>query len=92
MPIRRGKKKIIHYETPRLSNPGPAARASIASTTHVWTIGDRYYKLANSFYGDVRYWWVIAWYNAAPTEAHLSPGTPIEIPINIEAVLKVLGV
>lgn len=90
-PIRRGKRAIRHYETPRLANPGPGTRAMISSVTHVWTVGDRFYKLANTYYSDVRYWWVIAWYNGVPTEAHLERGTPIEIPLQLEAVLRVLG-
>jgi hypothetical protein len=90
-PIRRGKKNIRHYETPILRNPNATARAYVPSTTHVWTYGDRLYNLANTFYGDVRYWWIIAWYNGVPTEAHLEPGDTIEIPINIESAIRVLG-
>ena len=29
----------------------------------VWTMGDRYHKLAEAYYGDATYWWVIAWFN-----------------------------
>ncbi len=90
-PIRRGKKTIRHFETPILANPGPGIRAVINSVTHIWTAGDRFYKLANTYYCDVRYWWVIAWYNGVQTEAHLERGTPIEIPLELEAVLRALG-
>ena len=89
--LRRGKKSIRHFETPILTNPGPVTRASITSFTHIWTVGDRFYKLANTYYSDVRYWWIIAWYNGVPTEAHLERGTPIEIPLDLDAVLRVLG-
>jgi len=48
--------------------------------------------MANQYYGDVRFWWIIAWYNGAPTEANLKVGDAIEIPLNIEDALRVLGV
>ena len=91
-PIRRGKKNIRHYETPRFINPGVGVRTAVASTTYIWKYGDRLYNLADQYYGDARFWWVIAWYNGTPTEAHLTPGVPIEIPINIEQAIKALGV
>ena len=91
-PIRRGKRNIRHYETPRFHNPGVMVRSMVASTTHIWSYGDRLYNLANQYYGDPRLWWVIAWYNGTPTEAHLIPGEPIEIPINIEQAIGALGV
>jgi nucleoid-associated protein YgaU len=93
-PIRKGRgaKIIRHYETPYLFNPGPDIRAVVASTTHIWKYGDRLYKLADQYYGDVRLWWVIAWYNGLPTEADLFPTDVIEIPLNIEEAMQALGV
>lgn len=87
----RGLKNIRHYETPILHNPTIRQRMSVTTTSHIWTYGDRLYKLANQYYGDVKFWWVIAWYNGTPTEAHLLPGDVIEVPVNIEAALKALG-
>jgi len=88
----RGVRNIRHYETPRLHNPTVKQRMSLVTTTHIWKYGDRLYKLADKHYGDVRFWWVIAWYNSAPTEANLITGDAIEIPVNLENTLKVLGV
>ena len=89
---KRNIKRVIHYETPVLKNPSIAERAAIVSNTHVWKYGDRYYKLAHQYYGNPSYWWVIAWYNGAPTEAHLATGDLIEIPVDIESVMRVLEV
>ena len=89
---KRGVRKIVQYATPRLANPGPAERAYLAADTHIWAYGDRFYNLAARYYGDVSYWWVIAWYNSAPTEADLTPGTAIQIPLNLANALEVLGV
>ncbi len=88
----RDTKRIQQYATPILENPTVEQRAAIAKTTHIWKYGDRFYKLAHQYYGDERFWWVIAWYNATPTEAHLKPGNAIRIPINLEQVLGILGV
>ena len=90
--IRRGKTQIEHYETPILHNPTVSQRASIKTTAHVWKYGDRFYKLADKYYNDARFWWVIAWYNVAPTEATLKNGSVIYIPLNLTEVLAILEV
>ena len=91
-PLRRGNSVIRHFETPILNNPSAAQRYSLQTSPHIWKYGDRFYKLADQYYGDVRYWWVIAWYNSVPTESNISNGDMIEIPINIQQTLRVLGV
>jgi hypothetical protein len=91
-PIRRGKKNIIHYETPILIHPTISERMSITTATHIWKYGDRFYKLAHQYYNDVQYWWVIAWYNGIPTEANVYNGDVIEIPTNIQQILRMLRV
>ena len=89
---RRGLKRIAHYETPIFRHPTISQRASITSVGYIWAYGDRFYKLANQYYGDVRFWWVIAWYNIAPTEATLKNGSVIYIPLNLTEVLTILEV
>ena len=88
---KRGVKIIEHYETIRMRYPTRGQRAKIITTAHIWKYGDRYYKLAHKYYNDSRLWWVIAWYNAKPTEVDISVGNVIRIPLNIENALKVLG-
>jgi nucleoid-associated protein YgaU len=87
---KRGIKAVQQYGTPRIYNPTPSERASIPTTQHIWRYGDRYYTLAHTFYGDVRFWWVIAWYNGYPTEAQVATGDVLTIPLNIEDALRVL--
>jgi len=84
----RGVRKIRQYSTPKIPKLTPRERASIKTTPHVWGVGDKYYKLASKYYNDPTYWWVIAQYNFAPTEAHLSPGMVIKIPISLEEVMR----
>jgi hypothetical protein len=87
----RDMKSVVHYATPALRNPSIVDRMSIIADQHVWKYGDRLYKLAHQYYGHSRYWWVIAWYNGQPTEAHMLPGDLIQIPINLSDALSVLG-
>ena len=89
---RRGLKRIAHYPTARLKHPTVSQRASINSVGHVWAYGDRFYKLADQYYGDVRYWWVIAWWNGQPTEVTIQTGDFLDIPLDIGAALDALWV
>ena len=89
---KRNIKAATHFSTPALRHPAVAERASIITTSHVWGYGDRFYNLAYKYYGDPTYWWVIAWYNALPTEADIRNGDLIEIPINLSQALGILGV
>lgn len=89
---RRGLKRISHYSTAQLRHPTVAERADINTTGHIWAYGDRFYKLADQYYGDTRYWWVIAWWNGYPTEVSVQTGDFLDIPLDIGAALNALGV
>ena len=82
---------IRHYETPVMKNPSLADRMAVTSDSHLWKYGDRLYKLAYQYYGDARFWWVIAWYNLKPTDSHCRMGDIILIPQPLDRVLKYLG-
>jgi len=86
----RGLKKVVQYDVPTLYNPGVADRRRVPTTRHLWKYGDRLYKLAHQYYGSPGYWWVIAWYNGYPTEAHIETGTTLWIPLNLESALNAL--
>lgn len=88
---RQVKDAIIQYSTVALHNPTLAERQSLKTTKHVWTFGDRFYKLAAQYYGEPEYWWVIAWYNGYPTEVTVKKGDVLSIPLNLEQTLEVLG-
>tara|TARA_R100000008_G_C3468697_1_gene107845 strand:+ start:12 stop:344 length:333 start_codon:yes stop_codon:yes gene_type:complete len=88
--LRRGRPRIEQFETPIIHNPTIKQRSSIKTTAYVWKYGDRFYKLADMYYNDSRFWWVIAWYNLTPTEAALRNGSVIYIPLNLSEVLAIL--
>jgi len=64
---------------------------NITTISHVWKTGDRYFKLANQYYGRPELWWIIALYNQRPTEFHVKLGDIIYIPVPLDAVLYYLG-
>jgi len=68
-----------------------ADRASISTRRYTWRTSDRYWQVAERFYGDPRMWFVIAYYNKAPTEFHLSNGQDILVPSNPRIILEKLG-
>ena len=85
-------KNIRHQVTPIIKNPSIAERASLETAGHIWGYGDRFYSLAHKYYNNSEYWWIIAWYNGYPTEADVYPGDVLDIPLNLEQILMVLGV
>ena len=89
---RRGLKKITHFPTARLRHPTVTDRANINTVGHVWAYGDRFYKLAHQYYGDVRFWWVIAWWNGYPTEVSVQTGDFLDIPLDLKKALNALGI
>jgi nucleoid-associated protein YgaU len=87
---KRGVKYVIQYPTEKLKHPNAKQISSLQRVSHVWKLGDRYYKLADKYYGDPEYWWVIAWYNQKPTESHLETGDILIIPIPLQDILPLL--
>ena len=85
-------KSIKHLATPVLKQLSISERAGLDTTTHVWKYGDRFYNLANRYYSNPEYWWVIAWYNGYPTEFDVRKGDILTIPLNLEKALIALGV
>jgi nucleoid-associated protein YgaU len=78
------------YSTLTLERIQASRQNGIEEVSHIWTTGDKYFKLANQFYGRSELWWVIALYNQKPTEGHLKRGDLIKIPVPIELVLYYL--
>ena len=88
---RRGLKFIRQYVTKELEYPTSAQIADLFLEKHLWTLGDKYWKLAATYYKDSELWWVIAWFNAKPTDAHVRAGDIIYIPHPLEKVYNYFG-
>jgi len=83
-------KFIQHFESPSMRHPTVEEIADMTLKTHMWTTGDRYFKLANEHYGNPELWWVIAWFNRRPTESHIELGDIIEIPFPLNQVMAIM--
>ena len=86
----RGLKKIVQYKTFKFTKFTEEQWEEVPFQKHYWTNGDRYWKLANTFYGDPTLWWVIARWNFKPTESHLNEGDEIRIPLDLKRVLDII--
>ena len=87
----RGVNQIRHYRTPRIKHLTSRERSQLATTKVVFKEGDRFWKLAAQFYGDSKYWWIIAWFNQKPTEASVRLGSVLLIPTPLDKVLELAG-
>lgn len=73
----RGVKKIYQTRTKVFGN---VDIANLSLTKYVWRKDDNLFKLANRFYSNKNYWWIIAYVNNKPTDAHFEIGEEIFIP------------
>jgi hypothetical protein len=80
-------KFIDHYLTATLTPVEFETGLSFTRLQHIWTQGDKLWKLSEKYYGDPTYWWLIAWYNQRPTESHFLLGDTVIIPTPFERVL-----
>lgn len=47
---------------------------------HVWSHGDKLYKLAHKYFGDGDLFWIIGLFNNKPTDSHFRYGDYVYIP------------
>ena len=88
---KRNVKRIFQYDTPTLIHPTSGDMDRLNLEAHRWTVGDRFFKLANEFYNDPKLWWVIAHFNKTPTESHLELGDLIYIPLPLNEIMDIYG-
>jgi len=84
---KRGVKRIEQYRTTPLKDMNIDG---IECVIHTFGDGDSFWKLSTKFYGDPQYWYIIARFNNAPTEASVSIGDQIRIPISLSLALQVV--
>ena len=84
----RGVEAIQQYTT--VYNIDLTKIEGVQVINHVWKTGDRYFKLANQYYGRPELWWIIALYNKKPTEGSLKRGDLVFIPTPVETLLYYL--
>jgi len=89
---KRDKFGIEQYATPQFQRANYFELATLDSINHIWTFGDRFYKLAYKYYNNSTVWWIIAFLNQKPTESHCTLGEEITIYLPLRSVLLQLGV
>ena len=87
----RGMEFIRQYDTPKFKHPSSEEMSHFSTVKHIWTTGDRLFKLANEYYSDPELWWIIGLYNQKPTEFHFKLGDVVYIPVPLETVLFYIG-
>ena len=87
----RGLKEIKQFDTHKLNYPTREETSQFSTIAHIWTTGDRFFKLADEYYEDPELWWVIALFNRTPTESHVKLGDSVQIPIPLEKILLHFG-
>jgi len=84
----RGLKNITINISKRL--PEDFNPESYAYSTHVWSKRDRLIKLANIYYGNYKYWYIIGFFNNKPIDHLYKLGETIKIPSNPETIEAIL--
>ena len=86
----RGVKFIEHYKTANLTYPTTEEINNLIIRNHIWKSEDRYWKLSATYYGNPKYWWVIAWFNKKPIEASIKIGDTILVPEPLSDLLGII--
>jgi len=89
---RRNKDFIEQYVTGELKYPTQVQIQSLFLKRHMWVMGDRFWKLSATNYGDPELWWTIAWFNKRPTEAHVRYGDIVYIPHPLDKLYSYYGI
>ena len=84
----RAVKQIDQFSSPTINYPSQAQINSLTNAAEVWDSSSKLYNMAYDYYGDASYWWIIAWYNKKPTEAHFEVGDTVYIPLPLQKALE----
>ena len=82
--------EVIQTETLRLNDlTEDELRTEFTYVERIIGQGDKMYKFAHDIYGDADYWWIIAWFNNKPTDAHCKIGEVLYIPLPLGRAISV---
>lgn len=57
---------------------------------HVWSHGDNLRKLSQKYYYSPEFWWVLAFINKKPTDAHFNIGDIVLVPSEPQMIVGAL--
>ena len=87
---KRGVNYVDHYSFEKLKLLRVEDLNNITVLKHTWQSSDRFFKLADKYYNDPTYWWVIAYVNNKPLETDVAIGETLIVPVPIEYILAAL--
>lgn len=88
----RGIKHIEHYKMGTLTFPTQEEINKFTLKKETWKRGDSFWKYAAKHYDERgELWWVIAFFNNTPTDAHVIIGQLIYIPLPYQKVIASYG-
>lgn|SRR5574343_459669 len=58
---------------------------------HIWSTSDKFSKLAQKYYKDSKFWWIIPFYNMKYLESDFEPGDVVYIPLPLEKFINFVG-
>ena len=88
---RFGTLGLLQTGTTTFSQPTEQDLLSVHFVNESWGLGKRLYKLSFQYYGDSKYWWLIALFNNIASEADIKFGDVIKVPIPLDIVLNMYG-
>ena len=83
----RGLKSFRHLSKFKFGTISDEELSELNIVDHIFATGDKLTKLSYKYYGDTRYWWVIAWFNNKPIDNLIKPGDTIHIPLPLQEIL-----
>ncbi len=86
----RGIRNFRHYTRMKLSNVTPSDISEMTIIDHIYKTGDSLAKISFEYYGDTRYWWVLAAFNKKPIDNLINLGEVIHVPLPLEDIMYFL--
>ncbi len=86
----KGLKYFRYYSTMKIPTITSAELADLTIIDYIYKTGDSLRKIAHNYYGDVRYWWVLATFNKKPIDNLIKVGDIIHVPMPLAEVMYLL--
>ena len=74
----RGREEIRYLKNKKFSRK--ILTEGYSTIEHIWSHGDKLYKLADRYFGDKDLFWIIGLFNNKPTDSHFRYGDIVYIP------------
>ena len=84
---KRGVTKIEQYRTTTLKHYDTE---QVPYIEIIYRDGDSFWKISSRHFGSPEHWYIIARFNNMPSEANLSVGDKIKIPVSLSLALQVV--